>query len=297
MHFVAGLALFSFITQPSASIFPRVYNSIDSNTYSDLVRYAKYSSGAYQDNCEKPMGNTRVYTVCHISLAPSRQTKNTYRLATPLLTPKDTLPLIRLEKRQWQLSVALCNFMILLWVSFIFLLSLTLTQPHAQPDFTFPLEPFTSPGVFIDENTKPRAHRGFLNAYNSVADDIFKNVKLQLEECDGCKIITTGSLSALCPTNVTQYQKQVIPWVALLPPLPDFASNHVSITPMLKSKFRYTPSVNLSFASLLLNWIVIWQANLGPVTPATQYQQSVLQRKKKYSEVFFKVVLIVHSLK
>lgn len=58
--FVSGQTLALNHAKNSSSPSP---SGISETTYRDLVRYTKYSSGAYQLVCLKPLGNTLVQTV------------------------------------------------------------------------------------------------------------------------------------------------------------------------------------------------------------------------------------------
>ena len=63
MRFTAALLILCFIVGSLAYPWLASYNSIPPSTYNDLVWYTKYSSGAYQLVCLKPLGNHLVESV------------------------------------------------------------------------------------------------------------------------------------------------------------------------------------------------------------------------------------------
>jgi hypothetical protein len=68
MRFAAALIAICSISGSLASIFLGQDSGIPQSTYDELVRYTKYSSGAYHLVCLRPMGNTLIEAVGDFTL-------------------------------------------------------------------------------------------------------------------------------------------------------------------------------------------------------------------------------------
>lgn len=63
LRFTVTLVALWLVAGSLATVLLEKRASITQSTYDDLVRYTKYSSGAYQLLCVKPLGNTLVQSV------------------------------------------------------------------------------------------------------------------------------------------------------------------------------------------------------------------------------------------
>jgi hypothetical protein len=175
----AALIAFSSISGSLASTFLGQGSGVSQSTYDDLVRYTKYSSGAYQLVCLKPLGNTLVGSFDHVAT--------------------DTQGFIARDDKRKEIVVAFRG-----------------TQQIFDfiTDFAISLIPLHSPGVTNVEGAY--AHAGFLTAYNSVAPHVISVVKSQLAAHPDYTIVSTGhslggslasiaslSLKANLPANAT----------------------------------------------------------------------------------------------
>lgn len=155
MRFTAVLVILCLVVGSLGSSWLASCNGIPQSTYNDLVRYTKYSSGAYHLVCLKPLGNHLIQSF------------------TDLIT--DTQGFIARDDTRKELVVAFRG-----------------SQQIANifTDAAIMLVPFKSPGVSDVEDAY--AHMGFLTAYNAVASNVISVVETQLEMHPGYSIVSTG---------------------------------------------------------------------------------------------------------
>jgi len=155
MRLTTALITFGFISGSLADIFLGQGSGIPQSTYDDLVRYTKYSSGAYQLVCPKPMGNTLV--------------ESFYHLVT------DTQGFIARDDSRKEIVVAFRG---------------SQKPSDLLIDFSLSLVPLQSPGLSDVEGAY--VHIGFLTAYNFVASHVISVVKSQLAAYPDYTIVSTG---------------------------------------------------------------------------------------------------------
>ncbi|KII92719.1 hypothetical protein PLICRDRAFT_482426 [Plicaturopsis crispa FD-325 SS-3] len=148
-----------------AACAPLSKRGIPQSTYDDLVRYTKYSSGAYLLACPRPIGNTLVERF------------------SDLLT--DTQGFIARDDERQEIIVAFRG---------------SQEPGDAITDAAIALVPLVSPGVNAEG---ARVHSGFMNAYNSVAAIILATVKAQRAAYHNYTFVATGhslggALASLC---------------------------------------------------------------------------------------------------
>ncbi|KAJ7234614.1 Alpha/Beta hydrolase protein [Mycena haematopus] len=155
LSFCAFLALFL-----SASVASPVLSSraISSSLYEDFVLYTKYSSAAYQRNCQTPVGRPLVHSAY---IARDDERKELVLVFRGTFSLKDALTDVKIK-----------------------------------------LVPFASLGIDV-ELVSVNVHRGFLAAYNDVAEDIVNILKKELEQYPTYRIIVTGgALAALAAPSL-----------------------------------------------------------------------------------------------
>jgi len=155
MRFIAVLVILWFVIGSLAYSWVWSTNGISRSTYDELVRYTKYSSGAYHVVCFKPLGNHLVQSF------------------TELIT--DTQGFIARDDIRKELVVAFRG---------------SQQVANVFTDAEIMLVPFESPGV--NDPGGAYVHMGFLAAYNSVADNVLSVVEKQLEIHPGYSIVSTG---------------------------------------------------------------------------------------------------------
>ncbi|KAH7906821.1 Alpha/Beta hydrolase protein [Hygrophoropsis aurantiaca] len=128
---------------------------ISKDVYDDLVRYTKYSSGAYQILCARPMGNQLVTQF------------------TDLIS--STHGYIARDDTRKEIVVAFRG---------------SQNISHILLDSNVILTPLQAPG--IDDAGDARVHTGFLFAFSSVASTVLSRVELQLKEYPDYGLICTG---------------------------------------------------------------------------------------------------------
>jgi len=154
MRFAVALITISF-SGSLASIFLGQGSGIPQSTYDDLVRYTKYSSGAYHLVCLRPMGNTLIASFNH------------------LIT--DTNGFIARDNKRKEIVVAFRGSQQLLDII---------------TDFSISLVPLESPGMSGVGHA--RVHVGFLTAYNSVASHVISAMRSQLAAHPDYSVVVTG---------------------------------------------------------------------------------------------------------
>ncbi|KIM78843.1 hypothetical protein PILCRDRAFT_74960 [Piloderma croceum F 1598] len=149
------VTLYLVVGSLATSLLASCGGGISQSTYDELVRYTKYSSGAYHLVCLKPLGNHLVQSF------------------TDIIT--DTQGYIARDDTRKEIVVAFRG-----------------SQQIANvfTDAAIMLTPFQSPGV--DDVGDAYVHLGFLTAYNSVASNVISVVKKQLEIHPGYSIVSTG---------------------------------------------------------------------------------------------------------
>ncbi|EGO25983.1 hypothetical protein SERLADRAFT_388749 [Serpula lacrymans var. lacrymans S7.9] len=128
---------------------------ISQSVYDDLVRYTKYSSGAYQILCPRPMGNTLVLQF------------------TDVLTSTQGF-VVRDDKRK-EIIVAFRG---------------SQNISHVLLDSQILMSPLNIPG--LSQADDARVHSGFLFAFNSVASTVLNTVKVQFNAHPAYSLISTG---------------------------------------------------------------------------------------------------------
>ncbi|KAJ3500410.1 hypothetical protein NMY22_g19269 [Coprinellus aureogranulatus] len=150
------LALLSFHTYGSVALPVELEtraNGIAQSTYDSLLRYAKFSSAAYQLICPYPLGT---------NLVRALDTENTEGFIT------------RDDKRK-EIIVSLRG---------------TFSINDAITDLKLILTPLKSVG--IADVGSAQVHTGFLEAYNYVASEVLSVVKSQLSSNPSYSVIVTG---------------------------------------------------------------------------------------------------------
>ncbi|KAH7888966.1 Alpha/Beta hydrolase protein, partial [Phlebopus sp. FC_14] len=148
--------------------FPRTddpSSGIDQTTYDNLVRYTKYSSGAYQVLCPRPMGNTLVEQF--VDLITSTQ------------------GFIARDDNRQELVVAFRGTKEI--VSVLIDTSLMLTPLRGDG-----LPPLSCVSVSSGSSDEPRVHTGFLAAYQSVARTALECLRAQLDAHPSYRIVVAG---------------------------------------------------------------------------------------------------------
>jgi hypothetical protein len=145
---------------------------ISSALYSDLKYYWQYSTSSYFASCPKPNNNTLIGYFSD--------------------STTDTQGFVARDDRRQEIIVAFRG---------------TSDDRDITTDFDFQLTPYISPGVKPPVNAT--VHTGFMEAYNSVAAQIFKMVDAQLKLHPGYVLISTGhslggALSSLGAVSLKQ---------------------------------------------------------------------------------------------
>ncbi|KAH8107336.1 alpha/beta-hydrolase [Phellopilus nigrolimitatus] len=131
--------------------------SIASALLSDFELYTRYSFGAYLPVCSTPLGNTLI-----------DQFNNETTDTQGFITRDDTRHEIVVTFRG------------------------SSSIPDLIRDNDWTLIPYMSPGVAVSQEENVTAHRGFINAYNSVAPTIISTVRAQLTAYPSYTLISTG---------------------------------------------------------------------------------------------------------
>jgi len=161
LTFNAGAPVFRLATLLAfllvCSGFPVSFD-IHPSVYSELVRFAKYSSAVYQKICPRPLGNVLVAQF------------------SELITNVNGF-IVRDESRK-EVIVAFRG-------------TDGFTLMDYLTDARVILAPYNSPGV-IDVPNGTTVHSGFLNSYNSVASLVISIVRSQLELYPNFNLVCTG---------------------------------------------------------------------------------------------------------
>ncbi|KAJ2915425.1 hypothetical protein MD484_g5008, partial [Candolleomyces efflorescens] len=129
---------------------------VSSAVYNDLVFYFKYASSAYSvPGCPRPNGNVFVYRIFHLL--------------------SDTNGYIARDDKKKEIVVALRG---------------SLSIQNFFTDATIIKRPFVSPGVITEPSVL--VHKGFLDAWNTVAVNTINVVRSQLASHPGYTIVVTG---------------------------------------------------------------------------------------------------------
>ncbi|KAJ7203256.1 alpha/beta-hydrolase [Mycena pura] len=153
-HRVAYLSLALVLSASHASpILTQRTVSIPASLFDDFVLYTKYSSAAYQLVCPSPLGKTLIRS---FETGP-------------------TPGFIALDTTREEIIVSFRG---------------TFSLADAVTDAKVLLAPFVSPGVI--ELSNVTVHRGFLDAFNNVAEDVLAAVRTELEKFPAYKVVVTG---------------------------------------------------------------------------------------------------------
>ncbi|CAA7260572.1 unnamed protein product [Cyclocybe aegerita] len=153
---------------------PRAITGIDQSTFDDLVRYTKYSSAAYQNNCVRPLSNTLVQE----------------------FSKGGTQALIARDDARKEIVLAFRGTQSVLdGIKDALIIRKSLSKVSGLTD--------------IGGAT---AHTGFMSAYNVVAADVLKAIKAQVAARPTCTVVVTGhSLGGAVATFAAIVIKSALP--------------------------------------------------------------------------------------
>jgi len=142
---------------------------ISESTYHDLVRYTKYSSGAYQMVCLRPLGNVLVQSFASVLTG--------------------TRGFIARDDHRKEIIIAFRG---------------SKELGNVITDAEVMLVPLESPGIDAGD---AHVHWGFQNAYNEVATNVLRVVGAQLRAHPGYTVIAVGhslggAVASLCGLSV-----------------------------------------------------------------------------------------------
>ncbi|KAF5338462.1 hypothetical protein D9611_013235 [Ephemerocybe angulata] len=148
-------------------------NGISQSIYDNLVRFAKFSSAAYQLVCPRPLGTTLVNVI----------------------DKSDTEGFVARDDDRKEIIVSIRG---------------TFSIGDAITDIQLLMSPLQSPGITGVGDSY--VHTGFLNAYNVVANDVVAAVKSQLASKPSYTVVVTGhSLGAAVAALAALGLKSALP--------------------------------------------------------------------------------------
>ncbi|KAJ7891789.1 Alpha/Beta hydrolase protein [Mycena leptocephala] len=161
--------------------------AVSKSLYDEFVRYAKYASAAYRKECPSPLGNTLVKAA---------------RIILPFrLSLDDRRGFIARDDTRKEIVVSFPG---------------TNNLADFITDMKFRRVPFISPGIPLDMADRLSVHRGFLAAYNIVAQVVLDAVKAEFAEHPAYTIVVTGhSLGGAIASLAAPALKSELPAAAI----------------------------------------------------------------------------------